>query len=436
MARKPTICDGCGKIKALSNCSGELLCSSCAATAGSISNRPEAVAKMIIKRGMSEKIIEALGVNQVAAVAVESELLEKLSALVSYEGESGDALFAEIERRVQQYDSLDEVCRSYDLIFDELYEIMGVERGKVHDLMAAIRSAMTQSTPVGEDTAGHLSFMVQLREILGKVVCPVQDLLDEVRVGVACGKAIDNVAEALCLPEEFTEDDVSAKVGELIDELSARVDTGPDNANKDDLVAASTALSAICRALGMDEADDRLQYKDIVVGVAQVAAGLEQMERTVEDLATITDAVSFDIDDVVIAVYHSEALVEGMTRMTGCSGNPEALFDTIRAWASEAADEQRILQQKELKIDLQADQLSEAEQKLLADEQVFARIREVIGADGSAPGDLPGAIETLITLSPTPRRNVNRHVDSHLLDLLTEFPQIGVDRIAVLREAV
>jgi len=42
----------------------------------------------------------------------------------------------------------------------------------------------------------------------------------------------------------------------------------------------------------------------------------------------------------------------------------------------------------------------------------------------------------LITLSPAPRRNGNRNVDSHLLDLLTEFPQIGVERIAVLREAV
>jgi len=353
MARKPQACEGCGKQKMLSNCSGELLCSSCAATAGSVSNRPEVVARLILKRGMSEQILEAMGVNQVASVAVESELLEKLSAMVGYEGESGDALFAEIERRVRENESLDEVCRSYDVIFDELFEVMGVERGKVSDLLSAIRAVKSEES----------------------------------------------------------------------------VERQPTGEIRGELVAATMALSAICRALGLEDSDERLRYMDIAVGVAQVAAGLEQMERTIEDLATITDAVSFEVNDVVAAVCHSEALVEGMAREIGCT-------DTVRDWAMEAAEAQRILQQKELKIDLQTEQLSEAEQKLLADEQVFSRIREVIGADGAAPGDLPGAIETLITLSPEPRRNGNRNVDTHLLDLLTEFPQIGVERIAVLREAV
>lgn len=85
-----------------------------------------------------------------------------------------------------------------------------------------------------------------------------------------------------------------------------------------------------------------------------------------------------------------------------------------------------------------AEQASEAEQRYLASEQVFAGLREVLGADGARNEELPQVVRERIsgvvfgmdrsTVRPTA-------LDSHLLDLLVEFPAIGVERIAVLREA-
>lgn len=99
--RKQMICDCCGMDKALSNCSGEMLCSTCASLAGAVTKRPGDVAKMIIQRGMSESVLKAMGVDQVVSATIESEVLDRLKSMVGYKGESGDELLVAVEQAVK-----------------------------------------------------------------------------------------------------------------------------------------------------------------------------------------------------------------------------------------------------------------------------------------------------------------------------------------------
>ena len=80
----------------------------------------------------------------------------------------------------------------------------------------------------------------------------------------------------------------------------------------------------------------------------------------------------------------------------------------------------------------------ESERQLLAVEQIFAKIREIIGADSISYADLPTAIETAIHNASSLKsfRESNRaELDSQLLGLLLDQPGIGVDRIRAIREA-
>ena len=104
-----------------------------------------------------------------------------------------------------------------------------------------------------------------------------------------------------------------------------------------------------------------------------------------DESAVVTDAVNFDHDNVLKAVRHSEAILEQLSMTVGNPPN-SSIIKVVRDLENQCTDLLRDMQQKLQQINVQADQLSEAEQKLLADEQVFARIREVIGADGAAPG--------------------------------------------------
>lgn len=185
-------CEGCGKVKRLSMCSGDLLCSSCAALAGSISNRPGDVARMIIKRGQTERILEGLGVNQVAAVAVESKLLEKLGGLVGYTGDSGDELFDKISEAVEFTDTL---------------------RGERYQ---------------------HIDFIIKLREILHLPICTLQELLDTVK----------NAAESAELDARKFDDDYEAKKLLQCDIACALEIDASGEILQDDLVAGCKALNA------------------------------------------------------------------------------------------------------------------------------------------------------------------------------------------------
>lgn len=109
--RKKTSCDCCGKAKALSMCSGDLLCSSCAALAGAMSNRLEDVATMVVKRGKVEDLIGLLvkrsgpeGLMQLVqpyldqvTTTVENDTLERIAAAVGCQGKDGEELVGIVE---------------------------------------------------------------------------------------------------------------------------------------------------------------------------------------------------------------------------------------------------------------------------------------------------------------------------------------------------
>ena len=80
----------------------------------------------------------------------------------------------------------------------------------------------------------------------------------------------------------------------------------------------------------------------------------------------------------------------------------------------------------------------EAEQKLLADEQIFAKLREVLGDDSLANGDLPVAVAAVVgrltLVDPADVRRENIALNSRLLSLLIDYPEVGVERIAAIRE--
>ncbi len=417
MAKRPQACDGCGKTKMLSNCSGDLLCSSCAATAGSISNRPDVVAKMIVKRGQTEAILGAMGVGQVVAATVDSELLQKLSVLVGYEGESGDELFA------------------------------------------ALSSAVVGGQVARSVNEEHIEFLVEIRDILQQPDCPIVELIEEVRVGLACREAVEKVADALCLPDEFTNDQVVDSVSDLLAALTSDQHSKVQDQYKAELVVATTAIAEICRPLGLDPADKNLQYKDIAIAVAQTAAVLENLVRS-SRAAVESPEVALPPLDLVeqltdeLGVHSWVDIVQSVKRLRGdladikrAKNILDEQWDTVAvaleadSFAAEdvlAAVNKLTAKANNLQYRLNAtsDQAAEAEQRLLADEQVFARIREVIDGDGVTNGDLPTVIEQMVRrVGGAPLRLKRPEIDSHLLDLLVEFPQIGVERIAVLREA-
>jgi hypothetical protein len=141
---------------------------------------------------------------------------------------------------------------------------------------------------------------------------------------------------------------------------------------------------------------------------------------------------------VVKAVAHLAAIIDELLEYAGeYASCPADLPFLIKMQGEELLNMRTNLQAKQDHINLLADQVSEAEQRLLADEQVFSRIREVIGADNAANGDLPTAISALLYCGddfPT-KRGANDALGSRLLDLLLDFPEIGVERIAEIKEA-
>lgn len=174
----------------------------------------------------------------------------------------------------------------------------------------------------------------------------------------------------------------------------------------------------------------------------QIAAQLEDLQRKVEVICRHCGVV--DVDEAIRQVAHSEAIFEELMLLAGeLAGLPGDLPMLLRLQGEELLNMRTNLQAKQDQIFLSADQLSDAEQRLLADEQIFARIREVIAGDGIANGDLPTAIGQVLSSGDEVQakgRGERASVDGHLLDMALDAMRgkiIGLDpdRIAMLREA-
>lgn len=107
MARQTQGCEGCGKVKALSMCSGELLCSTCASLNGVLRKDPGMIAKRAIKRDVAEallgQLIEQKGgewftrqAQQYLPEEIKVDLgkgpLDAIAELVGYVGDDADGL--------------------------------------------------------------------------------------------------------------------------------------------------------------------------------------------------------------------------------------------------------------------------------------------------------------------------------------------------------
>lgn len=378
MARQTQGCEGCGKVKALSMCSGELLCSTCASLSGVLSKDPGVIAKRAIKRDVAEALL--------------GQLIEQ---------KGGDWF----TRQAQQY----------------LPEEIKVDLGK--GPLDAIAELVGY---VGDDADG-------LVDAVGKVMASAN----------ASGEAMEQMG---------------------LDGLEALRNV------TDKLVSAEAALGDICRAVGLelDNALQNLTNQQIVLAVAQTVAEAEQAHRTVN--ADLCGHVAFMV-----------RLREIMGMEVGPVGD---LLEAINQARINADSFSTLYQSKIDELTLATDQLAEAEQRIaeqpsisckgcddkdaidqiinhlclnhdathmevveavadllqnhLLHEQVFARVRDIIGDDTMPIGDLPSAIESLgyAVDGPYPRPQPSATLDSQLLDIVLSHPQVPLEHVAAIREAM
>ncbi|NCD25741.1 MAG: hypothetical protein EOL86_09145 [Deltaproteobacteria bacterium] len=373
------ICESCKSNRASGKNYDMLMCSGCSTIHSNVRNKTAIVAEAIKRTGKTGEILECLGVPAVAAVQVESEMLEKIADLLGYdqgqETIDGEELLATLAARLTPTPEIDDdqlrELISAQTALDEICRAVGLENGD--ELTYKMIVLAVAQTAAGLEAA----------ERSGAVAVADGDLLTQADILVRIGKAVDHAGPAADLPGE-----IEILVGDLAD-LKER-------------------------------SKDHASWLDKV--------------------ATLVDAATFAPDDILAAVAQSEAVIEDLMLLTGgLASTPSGLAMLFRLRGDELHRLGIDLQGKQEQIGLLADQLSEAEQKLLADEQIFARIREVIEGDGIAPGDLPTAISAKLFAGyplPSPRAGHGERLDARLLGLLLDHPEIWLERIAEIREAV
>lgn len=376
---------------------GKNMCATCQSIYAHVHNRLPAIAAALDESGKLDEIVrliaERIGkaalmrsvqphIPEQVAVNLENDTLDQITEVIGYEGESGEGLIDAVRGLVA---SAGDVPRLWE-IANELG--LDVEYSNADDVFQAVRDLAGYQ----EERQRHVSFLVELREILGVVSGPVGDLLEMVR----------------------------SMVGGKQGSISAQ----------QELVQA---LFGDRRIIGQSIAD---------TAAMQIAAQLEDLQRKVAVIC-LHCGVS-DIDNAILQVAHSEAIIDDMLLLAGDLAGPASDIPMLLKLQGEELHNMRInLQAKQDVITLSSDQISDAEQRLLADEQVFARIREVIGKDGIDNVDIPTILQQFLGCVydfSVGKRGTKNSVDSHLLDLALDAMRgkitgLDPDRIAMLREA-
>jgi len=168
--------------------------------------------------------------------------------------------------------------------------------------------------------------------------------------------------------------------------------------------------------------------------VLQTCAQFEDLQRKVAVICRHCGVI--DIDDAITQVAHAEALLEGLERAVGVK--VDCLLDGVTHSGT-------TINCLTGQVSASSDQLSDIEQKLLVYEQIFARIREVIGNDEVANEDLPAIVAKSIepySFEPVPISigKITHAIDGQLLDLALDtlrgkITGLDPDRIAMIREA-
>lgn len=230
-------------------------------------------------------------------------------------------------------------------------------------LLTDLESTLLDRQDLREDRERHGQFLEQLRGILGRGTGGQSALLDAVL------------------------------------ELQSRPVVDP--ADKEELISAQTALAEICRAVGLEETGD-LRFKDIVLAVAQTSAELEGRIRTADQI------VAGDLADLRSQKNDLQGALDIIAEMVNTSSR--APLDIVQAVGEMANGFNRYKAKGErlaAENSTLAEQLSEAEQKLLDDQ---TRAKQVNGSC--------------------------RQIDSHLLDLMLDCPDVPRARIEAIRGAI
>jgi len=414
-------------------------------------------------------------VSEEVRVDLENATLNKISEVVGYEGKDGDELVDVVnglavgnKERDEDTARLWEIARELGLDAEQASG-EDVYQG-VRDLNVAIRQLVDESARFKSERVRHGEFMVALREILGVAVSPVDELLDMVRT------LSNSVPE--CKDMDADPDVVRSLFGDsrILEKGAVDLAVMQTAAHLEDL---QRKVAVVCRHLGVVGIDDA------IVHVAHTEALVEELDRRFGlsfdgwELNSDDDATDYkgklsrilenrpnakevrveaatalidicrhcgviEVGEAIQHVAHSEAILDDLMGIVGeFAASPSDIPRLIKTQAEVLLNMRTNLQAKQDHIGVLADQLSEDEQKRLANEQVFARIREVIGVDDVANGDLPTTIDRIIYDvhgMQMVRRMSNASVDGHLLDMALvamrgKITGLDPDRIAMLREA-
>ena len=401
------ICDVCETKTQVRPRGKNNVCGSCKVLCNQVEKRIDWVARAVQVTGKEQDLLQALNVQVAASAAVEGEQLDKLAALVGYEGTSGDDLFATIEAEITRGKQLEEVNRV------------------------------------------HTRFFTDMRDALGKPTGPFSELLADIHYGVICKGGVESAAKLLCLQDECTVNEVVNAVDVLLNQLAVKdKETQIETNSQDELKAATETMKVICKSLGLDISGPGLEYKNIGIAVAQTAATLEALIRgqetaPVADLSNLLPPMEF-IEQITgkQELVSWPRLAQIFTALIASHQELDAEFDTMRksllaGLGVDAEEMPDFLWEDVVAMVTQAHKLADgktesqkqdqqylrdAQQKLLTHEQIFSRIREVLGQDNLENCNIPTAIESLGYAVPNDTSSTRHNLDSRLLDLLTEFP--------------
>jgi len=353
---KTASCDGCGRDKLnLSSCSGDVVCSSCAAMYGAINNRLPTLAAAIKRLGKADELAGLLGSK--AAVEVDTA-----------------AMIKAVETAERERDRYQTLADGRLMLLEEIAEAVGYAFDDRWD--------------------GLVEAVANLESDRNRLLleCPPR-----------------NLTMALGLPE----DALWSVVEYAAIQTAALLE----------YYQVASVVQAVERSGQPQEQDWLLRLRDL-------------LGMPVSRPGELVDAVVSKIEEGDVAISQLEAI-----RQSSVVTDPSS--DLVADVLNKIASRDRLLEMCErfaAEKNILADRVSELETAQAVHEQVLEQIGEVVHCEGCHPGELPSRVASALVGGPLlPQPTSVTHpcpLDSHLLDLVLEFPGIPLDRIALIREAV
>ena len=371
---------------------GVNMCSTCQSIYAHVGNRLPQVAAAVRQLDKLSELLMELGVEQVA-VQVESSALKRIGELVGYAEGSEEGLIERVAHLANQVFAADKFLTNivglleYDLdCGDFTYESVINAVRKKCELEHAAAMAMMVSGDMVKALFGEERMISRDQCDIAAIQVAAQ-YEDVKRSHLHLYHLLANICGLLQLDENATSDAIIREIKNTIE--------------------INSWLNARVKELG-DRAESRSEILTEIM--AEIAANSLYTDR------------------------------------------PESFDQLPQIVANIACDHKRlhhVVDRIKNEKNILAEQVAESEQRALAAEQIFARLREMLQADSLSNAELPNAVAMLMDKKSEPMEYTQDSIgssfecgpqrdglDSHLLDLLVDFPAIGVERIAVIREAV